>query len=345
MAMALLSSVIFLIKSVFTGLEIPFYAILWVKTVIWLFWGLWVPLIFFLIKNIPIQKKDSYKGLFFHIPISIVIVALHLLLYALVVKLSSIPGMRNLPIETLFINFMYSQFEWYFMTYWALILGSYAFKYYDEVQEGKLESAQLETMLTKSRLQVLKAQIRPHFLFNTLNTISSLVRQSKKERSLSMLSELSDMLRLVLDQREKQYVILSEEVTFIKKYIALEEKRFKNKINAKIMFNKEIENALIPSFILQPLIENSIYHGLSKKIDATLLSLTIEKIEGKLYFTLFNEGFPLPKGFHVSKTKGIGLANTIERLSRLYHNKYDFKIFNSDKGVTTVLTIPYKTSI
>lgn len=342
MAMALLSSVVLYVKSALSGAAIAFHTILWVKTIIWMLWGLWIPVLFMLLRKVPIHSSNRYLGLVFHVPISIFIIGIHLLFYALIVKFSGIPNMAQQSIERLYLSFLFSQFEWYFMTYWALMLGGYASDYYQKFRTKEIESVKLDMLLTKAKLHALKMQLRPHFLFNTLNTISSLVRQDKKQHSISMLSELGDLLRLVLDQSEFQFIPLSKEIDFIEKYITLEKKRFQNKIAVKMDINNDLTDTLIPSFVLQPIIENSIYHGLSKKSDARLLSIYIDSIENHITIKIYNDGFPLADDFHITKTSGIGLANTIERLSRLYgEGRYCFDMFNVENGVMTALKIPY----
>lgn len=342
MAMAIISSILFYIKSLSSTSPISFTTILLIKMGIWMFWAIWIPLIFFLSKKIPVKKSNMYLGALFHLPISIIIVCLHIFLYALIISQSQIPNIQDQSVVSLFRGFFFSQFEWYFMTYWALMFGSYAFNYFRKYNESKIKSAQLDALLTKAKLNALKMQLHPHFLFNTLNTISSLVRQEQKTKSISMLTELGDLLRLVLNQNEKQFVPLIDELSFIKKYIVLEEKRFKDKIKLNIVFDKELKDALIPSFILQPLIENSIYHGLSKKIDAHILKISIEYENQRVKIQIYNDGFPLPENFHLTKTKGIGLINSIERLSQLYGEDYSFDISNFKNGVITKLNIPLK---
>ena len=341
LGMAILSSVVLYIKSELNNSNISFHVILIIKVLIWLFWGCWLPLIFFLSQKIPIHKNNTYKGLLLHIPVSIFIVCIHILVYAAIIKFSPIPSFNNQPLDKLFFGFLFSQFEWYFMTYWALILGSYAFNFYYKFQHSDTKSAQLETLLTKAKLNALKIQLKPHFLFNTLNTISSLVRQEENDKSILMLSELGDLLRLVIDNNEQQFVPLSNEIRLIKKYIALEELRFKSKLRVTIDVDERIDDAMVPSFILQPLIENSIYHGLSQKIDAKWLTIEIKKDNDTLNFMIYNDGFPLPEDFHITKTKGIGIANSIERLSQLYKDDYYLEIFNFKKGVMTELSIPF----
>ncbi len=330
------------IKSDLNGQSISFFWILCIKTTTWLFWGCWIPFIFYLSHKVPIHKHNYYLGVLLHLPISIMIVCFHLLLYVIIIKLSPIPGFQGQPIATLFIGLLFSQFEWYFLTYWALMLGSYAVEYYQKFRESNLKAAQLDSRLTKSRLMALKMQLHPHFLFNTLHTISSLVRQDEKKKSISMLSEMGDLLRIVLSQNEEQFIKLTSELEFIKKYIALEEKRFKNKMNVQIEVGDDLSETLIPSFLLQPLIENSIYHGLSKKVDASILSIDIKKKGNQLCIEMYNDGPPLSENFNVFKVEGIGLANTIERLSQLYQDQYIIKFLNIKNGVLVKLNIPYQ---
>ena len=342
LTIATLSSVLLYIK---TNRSTPFHIIWTIKAIIWLFWGFWFPLIFYISKKVPILNKRTFKGLLIHIPISIAVVCLHLLLYAIIIKLSPIFNEGDPSITQLFTGFFFSQFEWYFITYWSILLGSFAINYYQKFKESAVRSTQLEMQVVKAQLRALKMQLHPHFLFNMLNTITSLVRQNEKKKSIFMLSELGDLFRLVLQQKEQQLVSLDSELNFIKKYIGLEERRFKNKLKVKIEVEEGLSSALVPSFLLQPLIENSIYHGISKKIDASLLSISIKRKRETLSIGIYNDGFPLPKGFDITKVTGIGLSNTIERLSQLYRGQFHWEISNNRNGVLVQLDIPYNTDL
>lgn len=342
LAMALLSAVMLATNFYLSEKDVPFAFILFIKIAIWLFWGGWLPIIFYLSKTFPIRKGNAYLGFFQHLPLSILIIVLHIFFYAALVKFTPFSPFQGQDYFPLFRGFLLSQFEWYFMTYWALVIASYAVNYYQKFREGDLRTAQLEMRLTKAQLMALKMQLQPHFLFNTLNTIASLVRQDEKKKAISMLSEMGDLLRTVLKQNDDQFIPLKTELDFINKYIALEAKRFKNKMQVNIEVPTQLLDAIVPNFLLQPLIENSIYHGLSKKMDARELSISINKEKGNLNFRIYNDGPLLPPHFNLLSVEGIGLANTIERLSQLYPNQYVLHFTNKEQGVLVVLTIPYQ---
>jgi len=187
----------------------------------------------------------------------------------------------------------------------------------------------------------LKMQLQPHFLFNTLNTVASLVRQDQKPMAVEMLSDLSSLLRTTLLKKDEQQVSLTEEVAFLKNYLALEKKRFNDRVKVEWELASDTLKANIPVYLLQPVVENAIYHGLSKQLAATRLLIQAQRQGDVLRLSVYNDGPALPVDFDLTFSTGIGLTNIVERLSQFYPDRFDFSIHNKDKGVEVVIELPF----
>lgn len=322
------------------GQSIAWLDILPVKLAVWLFWGLYGLLIFRLARRFGWKPGQWWKTIGFHIPFSLLTVVIQVLFYSWIVFLLDLGGMRDLSLSTIFTTLLPGLLEWYLIIYWAIVIFTFAFDYYKKYRNKELQALQLEKRLIQSQLQTLKMQLHPHFLFNTLNTIVAQVRLEQKQTAIKMLSGLAELLRISLNQRNTQIVPLEEEIRFTEKYLELEKERFGGRLEVDIQFDPEMANFPVPALLLQPLVENAIYHGLAKKLEARKLEISGLKAGEHLRLTIRNDGPALPEDFNLSYYTGIGLTNTIERLSQLYGPDHDFSIRNVDSGVQVVILLP-----
>jgi len=323
------------------GMKVPWAEIFIVKLAIWLFWGLYTPIILWGGRQFRIEKRNHFQGLVFHLPFSVLSIAINVFFYALFAWLVGVDSFDGVPLLGIFAGLFVALFEWYFIIYWAIIILSYAFAFYRSLKSRELEAVQLEAQLVTAQLQALKMQLQPHFLFNTLNTVASLVRQDQKPMAVEMLSDLSNLLRTTLLKKDQQQLSLEEEIAFLKNYLILEKKRFGDRVKVKWEVAPETLSAQIPVYILQPVVENAIYHGLSKQIKAQVLSISAAREGEQLQLSVYNDGPKLPADFDLSFTTGIGLSNIIERLSQLYPNRSALQLQNEGKGVRVSISMPY----
>jgi len=204
-----------------------------------------------------------------------------------------------------------------------------------------MHSSRLETQLAQSKLQALRMQLHPHFLFNALNTISMLVRKKKDKDATKMISSLSDMLRTALTQTERSMIRLEEELSLLSKYLDLEQIRFEDTLHIIFDIDDSALDCRVPSLILQPLVENAFKHGISRQIDNSKLCISAKKNNRYLTIKIFNTGPELPPEWNIRKNVGVGLNNTIGRLDTLYGNNYSLQIDNrEEKGVQVKLKLP-----
>src|SRR4051795_5110540 len=180
------------------------------------------------------------------------------------------------------------------------------------VVAGIAQAMQLQTSLTNARLHALELQLQPHFLFNTLNTISSLVRTEQNNEAVGMIAGLSDLLRYTLDHAGRQQVTLDEESAMLRRYLEIQQGRFPDRLTFSIDISPDVRRAAVPTFILQPLAENAIRHGLARSAGAGVVNVRAFRSGDGVRIEMFNSGSLAP-----AQDGGIGLTNTRERLRQL----------------------------
>ena len=222
--------------------------------------------------------------------------------------------------------------DWYIPTLFLLIQFGcfFAYRYFNENQNKLKVEGELRTAALKSELSALKAQLNPHFLYNMFNTISASV-PSKNEKTRHLIAELSDLFRYQLKASQVERVTLKEELEFVKKYLALEKERFQDRLNVVVNVDSSILEEMVPPMLLQPLVENSIKHGLSSLIEGGEISITITKNESKLHFEIADTGIGI-KDKASAFNKGIGLTNTRLRLEKIYNTSLELTD-NTPKGL------------
>jgi LytS/YehU family sensor histidine kinase len=213
------------------------------------------------------------------------------------------------------------------LSYWLIVGAYYLKKYYEQYRERQLRSIEMQGELASIRLHVLKVQLHPHFLFNTLHNINSLIYEAP-ETAKRVLTLLKRFLQISIERVNQQEVPLMDELEFTGTYLAIEKTRFSDRLTVKTDIEKDTLEALVPSFLLQPLIENAVKHGISKKMQPGLLKITSRKINGFLNLSVEDNGPGLNGNFN---TSGIGLENIRQRLSQLYSDS-SFELLTSDLG-------------
>lgn len=233
--------------------------------------------------------------------------------------------------------------------YLALILALYAWGFYREWRAGqrltselRVANAQLETRLVRASLDALKMQLHPHFLFNTLNSITSLIRNGRTREAEDIVAGLGELLRRALDHRQEARDVLERELDFLRRYLEIESIRFQDRLTVEWAISPKCLRALVPSLILQPLVENAMKHGISKDPDARVLRIAAERDGTRLLLTVYNDGPALPGDEEL--THGIGIQNTIARLNMLYGDDARLRLRDQPpRGVRAEIIIPFQT--
>lgn len=222
------------------------------------------------------------------------------------------------------------------MIYAGVVVLTLSMRYYHQSVNDRIELKRLQTALIEEQLKTLRTQLNPHFLFNALNTIASLVRLKQENDAVRALSSLSVMLRTILDNKSNQSVKVKDEIKFIESYLAIQKMRFEDKLDVAIEVDNDCLGLQIPNMLLHPLIENAVQHGAQSHEKRNPLRLKIAKIQNMLQIDLLNA--VNEKDSH--KGYGIGVTNTRERLARMFDN-FHFELTPRSNGMfETRLIIP-----
>ena len=228
------------------------------------------------------------------------------------------------------------------LVYWGIVAGQNAFTYYWKFHERELHAAALETRLTEARLQALQMQLNPHFLFNTLNAIASLMHKDV-DAADRMIVRLSELLRYALDSTNEQEVPLRQELDFLGRYLDIQRARFGERLTVRQQIADEVLNARVPNLILQPLVENAIEHGIEPHARPGEIILRALLRDGRLILEVEDNGVGLAKG--LQPVDGIGLSNTRARLQQLYGPAQRLELnTGSNGGLTVRIDIPFHES-
>ena len=201
----------------------------------------------------------------------------------------------------------------------------------------------MEARLSEAKLEVLKIQLHPHFLFNTHHAISALIPEDP-EAADDMLSLLSDLLRMTLEKSDLQEVTLREEMEFLKIYMEIQKIRFRDRLEITTDIEDSSLDAFVPNLILQPIVENSITHGISPKPEGGKIGISAKKKGEFLEICIYDNGVGLRIPENSKLIEGYGILNTKERLKELYRKNHSFIIESgSDRGFRVTLKIPYRT--
>jgi signal transduction histidine kinase len=225
------------------------------------------------------------------------------------------------------------------LAYWLFVGVVYLFDYYREARDRQVLSAELQARLAQAQIDNLRLQLQPHFLFNVLNTISSVMYEDVRKAD-AMIAQLSDLLRRTLRPAESQCVLLSEELSLLKLYLGIMQARFGDQMSVDFSIDPAADRALVPQLILQPLVENSIRHGRDAQSARLELRVGARRDNGALLLEVSDHG----PGITGTLRKGIGLSNTAERLEGLYGAEQELRLENAPGGgLTVTMRIPFRT--
>jgi len=246
----------------------------------------------------------------------------------------------------------FEQLDWSLMVYAVIVGVSHAVAYYHELQERKLKAAQLETRLIEARLKTLEAELHPHFLFNTLHAISTLVHRDP-ESADRMISRLSDLLRITFDRSGEPKVSLKEEMDFLQKYLDIEQTRFQDRLTVHVKVDPDALDGEVPRMILQPLVENAIKHGIAGRSGGDNIEITagLSRASGsesrgregeRLWMQVRDNGAGLQVRTLKALRTGVGLSNTRARLDCLYGRHYRLEFSDKHGGLSVLIEIPFQ---
>ena len=307
----------------------------------WYSWAALVPGMLYLARRYPFERQGWRRAAAVHAGGVVVFVLVHAILTVSIRELVAIRfGMMFGSWWTEFQRLFFLNFDWEMMTYWAVVGLSHALDYHKEAQDRTLATARLETALAEAQLQALQRQLHPHFLFNTLHTISALMHRDT-EAADAMLARLSDLLRLTLDRLGVQEVPLKEELDFLEKYLEIERTRFGERLTVDMQIEPETLDVCVPNLVLQPLVENAIRHGIAPRLGGGRLQIVARQTGTRLWLMVRDNGAGLSKANLDAFNQGVGLSNTRLRLEHLYPGNHRFEFHEpSDGGLAVTIEIP-----
>jgi two-component system LytT family sensor kinase len=303
-------------------------------------WACIAPLVLWLGRRFRFERTTWLTSLLVHVPASIVISALQLF-FAEVASQSLSP--EPLKLYEAFREIQRTvamYFHMNLLTYWAVLGIGYGREYYRKFRDREMRAVQLQAQLTEAQLQALKMQLHPHFLFNTFNTISSLMHRSVDEAD-RVLAVLGNLLRYSLQNVGVQEVTLSEELEFLKQYLEIEHTRFGDRLRVQFHVDPEVLDDRLPNLILQPLVENAIRYAVAPRAGGGSIEITARRVGRTLRITVMDDGPGLPAGFNLHTSKGIGLKNSATRMEQLYGDDQQFELINRlPAGLQVTIILP-----
>ena len=309
----------------------------------WWLWALLTPAILALGRRFPIQKLGGVRWTLAHLGFAVAFAVGHLLTNLSIAWYLDPPVQPSLTFRQYVTNISLRWFHVELLVYGAILGIGYAVDYYRKFKDREVRASQLETQLAQAQLQALKAQLQPHFLFNTLNALSTLVRKNDNASAVRMIAGLSDMLRLALETGGAQEVTLREEMEFVDRYLAIEKLRFQDRLRVTIETPAATLDAMVPNLVLQPIVENAVRHGIARDPDAGLLQVRAEASGGTLRVSVRDDGpGPSLEGTSASG-RGLGLSTARERMRQLYGNRFRLDLVRVEGGgAETVLEMPLR---
>jgi two-component system, LytTR family, sensor kinase len=237
----------------------------------------------------------------------------------------------------------YGEFHLFLILYAAILAISHTLESSRRLAQRETEAARLNEQLSRAQLDALRRQLEPHFLFNTLNAIAGLVRETRNDAAVSMIVGLSDLLRRVLEGSDRQEVSLGEEMEFLETYLDIQKTRFAERLQLSVNVPREFLAAQVPSLILQPMVENAIQHGIGTRAAGGAIRITAAQDKGSLTLSVYNDGPRIPEDWEQLRS-GVGISNVRTRLQSLYGSACSLNIRNYDRGVEVLLSVPFKAS-
>jgi len=312
----------------------------------YLAWAMLTPGIFWLGRKVPLTRGRLRWALLFHLVVPVVGGWLFFVARLIV---NAAFGMGTPPLQLLASNW------WSIVVihgvgtppiYWLLVGSDAALRLYRDFEARQVQAAELRRSLATAQLDALRMKLQPHFLFNTLNAISCLADEGDTDAVMRVVERLGNLLRLSMETSGRQMVTLDEELALLDEYLGIEEIRFKDRLHVVRRVDPDTRHALVPSLILQPLVENAVTHGLAQRLGASLLEIAVRREGEQLSIAVRDDGPGLPPGWTWRTGAGRGLRNVVERLKALYAGASRFEVCNgATGGAVALMRIPFSAAV
>lgn len=301
----------------------------------WYLWALLAPALFWLVRRWPLEADRWSRALVIHVVAGAGIATIKWSLDLGVTRLAEWTSPMPVALPAFIFHFYAN-----FITYWVIVAVAHAIDYGRRYRERQLRASRLEARLAQVQLEVLRMKLQPHFLFNTLHAISTLMHRDA-DAADRMLAQLGDLLRLTIERIGVHEVALKEELEFLRSYLEIEQTRFEDRLRVIIDAEPETLDAYVPNLILQPLVENSIRHGIAPRATPGNVEVRAERADGRLRLIVRDDG-PGLSGDSGTVREGLGLTNVRARLRQLYGAEQELRLANRPEGgLEVTLLIPF----
>jgi len=309
----------------------------------WLIYALLTPLVFRASRRFPLKRPHLARPIAIHIAGALALCVAWAAL-GTILRLVIFPRAADLTAYKVWLGFaswVFTTFPFGVGVYFALVGIQHSFFYFAQARDRETQAARFAAQLSEARLGALRMQLNPHFLFNSLNAITVLVRDNNTADASRMLELLSDVLRQVLRTDETHETSLASELEFLERYLAIEHVRFSDRLRPRIAIDPAIARAAVPRFLLQPLVENALRHGIARRADAGVVEIGARREGEQLILTVRDDGPGLLTT--PNAPAGVGLSNTRARLEALYGAGATLEVANAEGGgVLATVRLPYR---
>ena len=306
----------------------------------WLLYAALTPGVFAIARRWPLSRPRLFRHAVFHLVMSLLFCAA----WAgagTVLRAILTPHAMWYPPAKYFVSWLFITFPFGVAVYLSVVGIEHAIRYFAEARERELQMARLSEQLSSARFAALQAQINPHFLFNTLNTIAVLVRDGDRTGAVRIVEHLSDVLRRTLSHHQTNEVPLADEMDLVEQYLAIEQARFSDRLRPAFAIDEGVRSAAVPSFAMQHLVENAVRHGIARLADAGELLVTARRDGDMLEIAVIDDGAGIDPD--AANVKGHGIANTRERLRALYGDRASLVVVRREpRGTVATLRVPYR---
>jgi signal transduction histidine kinase len=330
-----------LLRYRYEGKTVIWWSIVLMGLSLWYGWALLAQGVFFLGDRFPPEDRPRPRNLAIHLVASMACAMLKILFDYPIIEMFYCPAAGWMPLSDFYAMAVPDQFHKYVLIYWAILGVHRALAYYRRYRDQKRHAAQLQLLLAEAQLQTLRMQLHPHFLFNTLNSISALIHQNVPLAD-RMIARLGDLLRLSLANAERTEVPLREELDFLEAYLEIEQARLGPRMRVAFEIAPDALDVPVPYLLLQPLAENAVKYAIAPRREGGRLEIRARLVPEGLLLEVSDDGPGLVgMGGSTTHGTGIGLANTRSRLWQMYGDRYLFKLRPSELGgVCATIRLP-----
>ncbi len=307
----------------------------------WFTWALLTPAVVWLSQHFRFERPGLPTALLVHLPAVALFSLGHLAVMTGVHWWLAMAAGRTFDWGAEFGHATLTSLAAEMITYSAIAAASQAVLYYRETRDRAARATQIEAQLIEVRMATLQQQLQPHFLFNTLHAISTLMHRDVEAADRTLM-RLSDLLRMTLEHAGRQEVTLHTELDFLSKYLEIEQTRFAERLIVRFDIDPETLDTLLPSLLLQPLVENAIKHGVSRKAGPGHVDITARRDHDKLWIEIRDDGAGLSESSLSALQKGVGVSTTRARLQHQFGADFRFEFHRQEPGVSVVVAVPWR---